>query len=351
MRLSTPVYVDGELIGITVVDYLANYIIDDYRSVSDVSVGYNSLLNSNGYWLYNDIEPLKCWGFTNPDKLNVNFKSEYPEVWEQIKSNKSGSIKTEEYYIVYQDMTPANLKLVFNDFESDNDSEWIAITMIPMESDRFLAFKIEPFNFMAHVIQTYQLVYGYIALLAFTMAYLLLIYLNDNKKIKYISERDIMTNAFNRHAGIAFLKKTYLDSTKNKKTMAISYIDINGLKDVNDNLGHDVGDELILTVAEVIKNSIRENDFMIRYGGDEFVLVFTDVDSEITERIWSRINHQLNQINETGNRNYLISISYGVRITKTESLETIENIVKDADTQMYNHKRDIKIKLNVLRKV
>ncbi|MEI7668182.1 MAG: GGDEF domain-containing protein, partial [Erysipelotrichaceae bacterium] len=337
------------LIGITVIDYLAKYILADYQSVSDVSVGNNFLLNTNGYWLYNDIDPLKSWSFTNPNKLNVNFPNEYPEVWKQIKSNKSGEIQTKSYCFIYQDMTPVNQQLVYSDVQSDNDSEWIALTMIPTKNDPFLIYRTEPISFMLHVSQTYLLVYGYIILLGFAIAFLLLIYLNDNKKIKYISERDIMTNAYNRHTGLAFLEKTYLDSTKNKKTIAISYIDINGLKEVNDNLGHNIGDELILTVAEVIKSSIRENDFMIRYGGDEFILVFTDVDNEITQRIWLRINNQLAQINESENRRYLISISYGIRITKLEEFENIDDIVKEADAQMYKHKRDTKSSLIIIR--
>ncbi len=204
LRLSTPVYAKGKLIGITVIDYLAKYILADYQSVSDVSVGNNFLLNTNGYWLYNDIDPLKSWSFTNPNKLNVNFPNEYPEVWKQIKSNKSGEIQTKSYCFIYQDMTPVNQQLVYSDVQSDNDSEWIALTMIPTKNDPFLIYRTEPISFMLHVSQTYLLVYGYIILLGFAIAFLLLIYLNDNKKIKYISERDIRIVEMHRFEGKTF---------------------------------------------------------------------------------------------------------------------------------------------------
>jgi diguanylate cyclase (GGDEF)-like protein len=131
--------------------------------------------------------------------------------------------------------------------------------------------------------------------------------------------------------------------------MCVCFIDINSLKEVNDALGHDKGDELIISVVNVIKNKIHENDFVARLGGDEFLIVFQDTTTEDAENIWNRINNEYQQINETENRNYIISASHGIEAFNLHSDEHIDSIINKADEKMYNEKRIIKKDLKVIR--
>ena len=76
------------------------------------------------------------------------------------------------------------------------------------------------------------------------------------------------------------------------------FIDINGLKEVNDYLGHEAGDELILSIVDIIKANIRDTDFVARLGGDEFLIIFNNTDEIGAENVWMRIHQGYERINE-----------------------------------------------------
>jgi diguanylate cyclase (GGDEF)-like protein len=121
------------------------------------------------------------------------------------------------------------------------------------------------------------------------------------------------------------------------------------LKEVNDNLGHDAGDELITCVIDGMKKCIRQADFIIRLGGDEFLIVFVDVYEEQAEAIWERINNEYKKINDTEKRQYIISVSHGIEEIKHYSDEYIDKSINAADEKMYNEKKIQKKDLQIIR--
>ncbi len=162
---------------------------------------------------------------------------------------------------------------------------------------------------------------------------------------------DQLTKSFNRRSGLARLNRIIqLDITRHLK-LSFCFIDINGLKEVNDRLGHKYGDELIVSVVECIKKEIRDEDFIIRMGGDEFLIVFNGIDEEISEKVWERILKRYQYINEQEGRLYLISVSHGiVTCDKFEKVD-IEFLIKNADDKMYAEKKYIKetLKVQIIR--
>lgn len=102
----------------------------------------------------------------------------------------------------------------------------------------------------------------------------------------YIDELvyDGLTKVYNRRSGIPKLSKMLDGIDSINVTMSLCYVDIDGLKQVNDALGHKYGDDLILTVIGVIKRLIREDDFVIRLGGDEFLIVFKNADINVAKK-------------------------------------------------------------------
>ena len=158
-----------------------------------------------------------------------------------------------------------------------------------------------------------------------------------------------MTGVYNRRAGFEKLSQLYKSSKSKNSTISVCFIDINGLKEVNDALGHEAGDELILSVIAGIKNNIRNNDFVARLGGDEFLIVFEGMDESKAEEIWSRIIKEYNEINDMQGRKYIISVSHGIEVFRSNSNQFIDEIINNADEKMYNEKRIIKKDLKVLR--
>lgn len=167
-------------------------------------------------------------------------------------------------------------------------------------------------------------------------------------RAKYLSEYDQMSGTLNRYTGLSRIQKVF-EQEENMREMSICFIDINGLKLVNDVLGHDYGDELIKTAAQAIKHSIRRDDFIIRMGGDEFLLVLPGVPAEQAELIWVRIKEYFKKINREENRSYIVSASHGITVIKAADKTQIEDYISKADAIMYEEKRRIKAKLKVIR--
>jgi diguanylate cyclase (GGDEF)-like protein len=171
-----------------------------------------------------------------------------------------------------------------------------------------------------------------------------------SKEVKFFSEYDVMTNALNRHSGIDKLSDAYKSLSKSNCNMSICFLDINGLKEINDTLGHEAGDELIITVAKTIRSVIRSNDFLVRLGGDEFLIALQGVDEDRAEEVWSRIVSEFDNINNTEHRKYLISVSHGIKTLSCNLNQVLDNVLHQADVKMYDEKRRIKANLQIIRK-
>lgn len=113
--------------------------------------------------------------------------------------------------------------------------------------------------------------------------------------------------------------------------------DLNGLKATNDRMGHIVGDELIKGFADILKNSIREHDFIGRYGGDEFVGVIYNPGSNGVRIILERIEENVKIFNEEHN-DLKISYAYGYSFTNGRSDCTMKLLLAEADENMYKNK-------------
>lgn len=158
---------------------------------------------------------------------------------------------------------------------------------------------------------------------------------------------DQLTHTFNRKAGLSKLSRLVQFDNGRHLKLSMCFIDINGLKEVNDYLGHKFGDELIVDAVEGIKKEIREEDFIIRMGGDEFLIVFRGIDEEHAESVWQRINQLYDQINKTEDRRYIISVSHGVVAFDNYEKSELEMLIRTADDRMYIEKKYIKEELKV----
>ncbi len=156
----------------------------------------------------------------------------------------------------------------------------------------------------------------------------------ENKILK-----DDLTDCYNR--------KYIMNDLKNKEennifNFAILFIDIDDLKVVNDNLGHEFGDEYIVNISNMLKTSIRENDLIARIGGDEFLIILNDLQESDVKEVLSRINKKIDYLDKTIN-NYKVSASIGYIFVDESLLKTgIENIIKIADDKMRTEKNNLK---------
>lgn len=167
------------------------------------------------------------------------------------------------------------------------------------------------------------------------------------EKLYHFATYDELTGVYNRRVGIEFLNQELKKMRRGKTFLSICYIDINDLKIVNDNFGHESGDNLIKFIVQDIKSAMRESDILSRLGGDEFLLIFPDCRLREVKSIWERVEESLKERNSKAEIGYNISASYGFAETDSENALSSDEIIQIADKRMYNHKRKTKRKLPV----
>lgn len=151
------------------------------------------------------------------------------------------------------------------------------------------------------------------------------------REITYLSYHDQLTGLYNRRFYDEELRRL---NTPRNLPLTIAMGDVNGLKLVNDSFGHKTGDELLISVANVIKKACRQDDIIARLGGDEFAIIFPNTTEEDAGNIISRIT-SISSNEKVGPVE--ISISFGYE-TMTMIDENIEEIVKRTEDHMYRHK-------------
>ncbi len=171
--------------------------------------------------------------------------------------------------------------------------------------------------------------------------------ISDRKHVEeelyHFATYDELTGLYNRRVGIEFLKQELKKMKRGKTFLSICFIDIDDLKIVNDNFGHEAGDNLINFIVQDIKSAMRESDILSRLGGDEFLLIFPDCRLKEVKFIWERVEKSLEERNSRPDIEYNISASYGFAETDSENALSCEEIIQIADKRMYDHKRRTKV--------
>jgi diguanylate cyclase (GGDEF)-like protein/PAS domain S-box-containing protein len=157
--------------------------------------------------------------------------------------------------------------------------------------------------------------------------------------IKKFAYYDILTGLPNRKLFKDLLRKELAKARRNKRSLAIMFIDLDRFKVINDTLGHSVGDELLKVIAQRLKNVVRESDVLCRFGGDEFTILIPEViDPRNVAVIAGKINKILSEVLMLGNDEIYITASVGISIFPSNGLD-METLIRNADCAMYQAKK------------
>jgi len=122
-------------------------------------------------------------------------------------------------------------------------------------------------------------------------------------------------------------------------------IDVNRFKEINDRYGHQQGDEVLKDVYEVIERQVRKIDTIIRYGGDEFLIIVPGISKENIIGLIKRINESVkNWSNKNKLIDFEVNLSIGISSYNTGKGESVEKILYYADMDMYKNKAKLKNK-------
>ena len=156
--------------------------------------------------------------------------------------------------------------------------------------------------------------------------------------LQNLSLIDELTGLYNRRGFMAVTAQHLAAIRRNKKVPVILYADLDGLKKINDSLGHQAGDAAIIQTAEILKDTFRTSDIVARLGGDEFVVLAAIDKDESAESLTERLQLRFELHNEQSNAPYKLSISVGVMHFDVDE-DSIEEVTARADRNMYEDKR------------
>ena len=161
----------------------------------------------------------------------------------------------------------------------------------------------------------------------------------NNLLLKRQSMQDEMTGLLNRRGFLGRLEHTLTEAQG--KNGAVVYLDLDGLKAINDSFGHDVGDDAIRCTAELLRKGTPGNGFLGRLGGDEFVVFIFLHSQEQIDIFGETIQKRMQQFNETEKKAYSLSISYGGRFFLIDeyAVSHIMELMVEADEKLYEMKR------------
>jgi diguanylate cyclase (GGDEF)-like protein/PAS domain S-box-containing protein len=156
--------------------------------------------------------------------------------------------------------------------------------------------------------------------------------------LEYYATTDELTGLTNRRVGLHMMNKLMAQHKRSGEDLSISYVDIDGLKAVNDEFGHIRGDWTIRTISNAIKESIRESDIVMRLGGDEFLIIFSQCTVTQANTTMESIKARLAEIEANEKIPFALGFSYGTAAYQQELLDSVEVFIGQSDRLMYQNK-------------
>lgn len=162
----------------------------------------------------------------------------------------------------------------------------------------------------------------------------LIIFINMQNNQLYT---DHLTGLFNRRQLDSYLRQN--SQTMENGMLAGVMIDLNSFKQINDQYGHNIGDQALQHTAEILTKTFRERDFIARYGGDEFLILMIIHDRRDLENAIQRLKENARRFNEQSEDPYQISLSIGYDCRSLESEQEVNDFLKHIDQLMYEDKQ------------
>jgi len=159
------------------------------------------------------------------------------------------------------------------------------------------------------------------------------------EQLRELSLSDELTGLVNRRGFMVLARQQIKVSDRSGRALALVFIDMDGLKRINDTMGHGEGDRAICDAAAVLKRSFRASDIVARIGGDEFVALSVEANEQTEAHIVERLQENINAFNLENGRPYKLAMSYGVTLYDPHAACTLEELLERGDRLMYQQKQ------------
>ncbi|MCR4649347.1 MAG: GGDEF domain-containing protein [Lachnospiraceae bacterium] len=166
----------------------------------------------------------------------------------------------------------------------------------------------------------------------------------NNLRLDTLSKQDELTGLYNRRGFFVEAQNLFEDETQKKKYIIVGFADTDNLKMINDNFGHDEGDFIIVSSANILSDTLGNRGVVARLGGDEFVFVYTS-DSKDEEKAFVELfEENIRKFNNEEHKEYRLSISLGMYVYEYNDNIDLKELLESADREMYHIKKKKRMK-------
>ncbi|MBU4073762.1 MAG: GGDEF domain-containing protein, partial [Proteobacteria bacterium] len=159
------------------------------------------------------------------------------------------------------------------------------------------------------------------------------------EEIREMSLRDQMTELYNRRGFITLAEQQIRAANRAQRAMLLTFIDLDGLKWINDTFGHEEGDRALIDAANALRQTFRESDIIARLGGDEFAVLSIDAEDMNPEDFSKRLQENIDAGNVKETRPYKLAMSWGTAVYDPGSPLSLDELMSSADERMYAQKK------------
>lgn len=172
----------------------------------------------------------------------------------------------------------------------------------------------------------------------------------QNERLLVLSRKDPLTSLLNRRAAADDFMKLAKQLKRSFIPISFLLIDIDWFKDINDNYGHDIGDEILVKLANTLNGASRGTDILARWGGEEFLIILYNSDATNTQLFSSRLHEEIKSILLPNNESLTVSIGI-TSLSKNELDENglLDRVLKRADGALYLAKDNGRNRTEILK--
>lgn len=157
------------------------------------------------------------------------------------------------------------------------------------------------------------------------------------EELRLLSVTDQLTGLYNRRGFIAFAEQQLKLTSRRKRGVLLFFADLDDMKAINDNFGHEIGDKALVEAAAILRETFRETDIIARIGGDEFAIMTIDSPRVTSDLLVSRLQDRISEHNARHENPFLISMSIGIATSDKKC--SLDELMSIADGRMYENKK------------
>lgn len=151
---------------------------------------------------------------------------------------------------------------------------------------------------------------------------------------------DELTGLYNRRGFLAFSGQNVQLALRMQARLALIFVDLDHMKWINDTFGHAEGDRALAETSAILRDTFRGSDIVARIGGDEFVVLTIESAPIPDETYIDRLKSEIEDKNMSSNRNFALSVSYGIARARPDEEDVLNRLIEEADRNMYAMKRN-----------